>query len=52
MGKEKIGAGVEYVGSNGAVRQRVQTTLAAIGYAGLRFADKALSGRAIWILGE
>ena len=44
--KEKIGAGAEYVGSNGAVRQRVQSTPAAIGYAGLGFVDetvKALS---------
>ncbi len=42
MGKAKIGAGVEYVGSNGAVRQRVQTTPAAIGYAGLGFVDKTV----------
>ncbi len=35
----EIAAGVEYVGSNGAVRQRVQTTPAAIGYAGLGFVD-------------
>lgn len=41
-GKEKIGAGVEYVGSNGAVRQRVQTTPAAIGYAGLGFVDETV----------
>lgn len=38
-GKEKIGSSAEYVGSNGAVRQRVQTTPAAIGYAGLGFVD-------------
>ncbi len=46
MNKEKIGAGTEYVGSNGAARQRVQSTPAAIGYAGLGFVDdtvKALS---------
>ncbi len=41
-GKEKIGAGAEYVGSNGAVRQRVQTTPAAIGYAGLGFVDETV----------
>jgi phosphate transport system substrate-binding protein len=38
-GKEKIGANAEYVGSNGAVRQRIQSTPAAIGYAGLGFVD-------------
>lgn len=46
MNKEKIGKGCEYVGSNGAVRGRVQSTPAAIGYAGLGFVDhtvKALS---------
>ena len=41
-GKDKIGAGAEYVGSNGAVRQRVQTTPAAIGYAGLGFVDNTV----------
>jgi len=39
MQKEKIAEGAEYVGSNGAVRQRVQSTPAAIGYAGLGFVD-------------
>ncbi len=39
MRKQPIASGVEYVGSNGAVRQRVQTTPAAIGYAGLGFVD-------------
>ncbi len=46
MNKEKITKGCEYVGSNGAVRGRVQSTPAAIGYAGLGFVDhtvKALS---------
>lgn len=46
MNKEKISDRVEYVGSNGAIRQRVQSTPAAIGYAGLAFVDdtvKALS---------
>ena len=39
MAKERIADGVEYVGSNGAVRQRIQNTPAAIGYAGLGFVD-------------
>jgi phosphate transport system substrate-binding protein len=39
MQGEKIAADTEYVGSNGAVRQRVQSTPAAIGYAGLGFVD-------------
>lgn len=42
MNKEKIGDKCEYVGSNGAIRQRVQTTPAAIGYAGLGFVDKTV----------
>ncbi|MCD6283601.1 phosphate ABC transporter substrate-binding protein [bacterium] len=42
MSKEKMGSGVEYVGSNGAVRQRVQSTQAAIGYVGLGFVDKTV----------
>jgi phosphate transport system substrate-binding protein len=42
MNKEKIGEKCEYVGSNGAIRQRVQTTPAAIGYAGLGFVDKTV----------
>lgn len=42
MNKEKLAEGVEYVGSNGAVRQRVQSTPAAIGYAGLGFVDKTV----------
>ncbi len=39
MAKEKISADTEYVGSNGAVRAGVQTTPAAVGYAGLGFVD-------------
>jgi phosphate transport system substrate-binding protein len=35
----KIKAGAEYTGSNGGIRQRVQTTPAAIGFAGLGFVD-------------
>ena len=42
MHKEKIGEKCEYVGSNGAIRQRVQSTPAAIGYAGLGFVDKTV----------
>lgn len=42
MKKEKIRKDAEYVGSNGAVRQRVQSTPAAIGYAGLGFVDKTV----------
>jgi len=42
MRKEKIGEGCEYVGSNGAIRQRVQSTPSAIGYAGLGFVDRTV----------
>lgn len=42
MDKQKITEKAEYVGSNGAIRQRVQTTPAAIGYAGLGFLDKTV----------
>jgi phosphate transport system substrate-binding protein len=42
MKKEKIASGVEYVGSNGAVRQRVQSTQTAIGYVGLGFVDRTV----------
>jgi phosphate transport system substrate-binding protein len=42
MNKGKIHEGCEYVGSNGAIRQRVQSTPAAIGYAGLGFVDKTV----------
>jgi len=42
MAKQKIASYVEYVGSNGAVRQRVQSTPAAIGYAGLGFVDRTV----------
>ncbi len=45
--QEKIGAGAEYVGSNGAVRQRVQSTAGAIGYAGLGFVDKTVKALTI-----
>jgi len=42
MAKQKITGNAEYVGSNGAIRQRVQSTPAAIGYAGLGFVDKTV----------
>ncbi|NOY74228.1 MAG: phosphate ABC transporter substrate-binding protein [Kiritimatiellaeota bacterium] len=42
MKKAKITKNAEYVGSNGAMRQRVQSTPAAIGYAGLGFVDKTV----------
>ncbi len=42
MNKEKIADSCEYVGSNGAVRGRVQSTPAAIGYAGLGFVDNTV----------
>ena len=42
MNKQKIGEKAEYVGSNGAIRQRVQSTPSAIGYAGLGFVDKTV----------
>jgi phosphate transport system substrate-binding protein len=42
MKKGKITEGCEYVGSNGAVRARVQNTPNAIGYAGLGFVDKTV----------
>jgi phosphate transport system substrate-binding protein len=42
LNKEKIVGDCEYVGSNGAVRQRVQSTPAAIGYAGLGFVDNTV----------
>jgi len=42
MQKERIAEDTEYVGSNGAVRQRVQSTPAAIGYAGLGFVDRTV----------
>lgn len=42
MDKQKITEKAEYVGSNGAIRQRVQSTPSAIGYAGLGFVDKTV----------
>lgn len=42
MKKRKMAEGIEYVGSNGAVRQRIQSTPGAIGYVGLGFADETV----------
>jgi phosphate transport system substrate-binding protein len=42
MNKEEITQSAEYVGSNGAVRQRVQSTQNAIGYVGLGFVDRTV----------
>ena len=43
LGKDaKICEGAEYAGSNGGVRQRVQMTKGAIGYAGLGFVDRSV----------
>ena len=39
---DRLAAGVEYVGSNGAIRQRVQNTPAAVGYVGLGFVDRTV----------
>jgi len=47
MNTTRMASDVEYVGSNGAVRQRVQSTPAAIGYAGLGFVDKTVKAVAI-----
>ncbi len=42
MQGDRIAAAVEYVGSNGAIRQRVQSTPGAIGYVGLGFVDRTV----------
>jgi phosphate transport system substrate-binding protein len=42
MKGEKIAKNCEYVGSNGAIRQRVQSTPAAIGYVGIGFIDNTV----------
>ena len=47
MKKEKIAADAEYVGSNGAIRQRIQTTQTAIGYVGLGFVDRSVKALTI-----
>jgi phosphate transport system substrate-binding protein len=47
MKGEKIAGAVEYLGSNGAIRQKVQGTPAAIGYVGLGFADRTVKTLAV-----
>ncbi len=42
MKGEKIAKNCEYVGSNGAIRQRVQNTMSAIGYVGIGFLDNTV----------
>jgi phosphate transport system substrate-binding protein len=51
---EKIAGSVESVGSNGAIRQRVMSTPAAIGYVGLAFIEgvKALTVNGIAVTAE
>lgn len=39
MGKQKMTDKTEYVGSNGAIRQRVMSTPGAVGYVGLAFRE-------------
>ncbi|MFO7534141.1 MAG: PstS family phosphate ABC transporter substrate-binding protein [Kiritimatiellia bacterium] len=54
MNKAKMGEKVEYVGSNGAIRQRVMSTPAAIGYVGLAFTEgvKALTVNGVEVTAE
>ncbi len=40
--KQRMAQNVEYVGSNGAMRQRVQSTPTAIGFLGLGFTDRTV----------
>jgi phosphate transport system substrate-binding protein len=47
MQKEKIAGSTEYVGSNGAARQRVQSTPGAVGYVGLGFLDRSVKALSI-----
>jgi phosphate transport system substrate-binding protein len=42
MKEVPIAAAAEHVGSNGAIRQRVQSTPAAVGYVGLGFVDNTV----------
>jgi phosphate transport system substrate-binding protein len=44
---EKIAKNCEYVGSSGAIRQRVQSTPAAIGYVGIGFIDNSIKALAV-----
>ncbi|UCF33694.1 MAG: phosphate ABC transporter substrate-binding protein [Phycisphaerales bacterium] len=47
MQKEKIAGSTEYVGSNGAARQRVQSTPGAVGYVGLGFLDRTVKALSV-----
>ena len=47
MDRARVAADTEYVGSNGAMRQRVQTTSGAIGFVGLGFVDRTVKPLAI-----
>jgi len=42
MKGERLTESAEYVGSNGAARQRIQSTAGAIGYVGLGFVDESV----------
>ncbi len=44
MNKQKMAAGTEYYGSNGAVHKKVSNTTTAIGYVGLGFLDRKVKG--------
>ena len=51
LGKEaKIIGSAEYTGSNGGLRQRLQMTKGAIGYAGLGFVDASVKALEIYIV--
>jgi phosphate transport system substrate-binding protein len=47
MNEQKVAQNIEYVGSNGAMRQRIQSTKGAIGYVGLGFIDRSVKILAI-----
>jgi phosphate transport system substrate-binding protein len=47
MQEARIAADAEYVGSNGAARQRVQSTPGAVGYVGLGFVDRTVKAVAV-----
>lgn len=47
MGKDKITDKAEYVGSNGQMRARVQSTAGAVGYVGLGFVDDSVKALTI-----
>jgi phosphate transport system substrate-binding protein len=47
MKKQKMGANVEYVNSNGAARQKVQSTEGAIAFVGMGFVDNTVKALVI-----